>query len=202
MKLQVIVGSVRQGRTTPQISKWVAAEAERQLGCEVEVVDLADYPLPFFEEPVSPQYNPDRQPSDATKKWLDKVAEADAYILVTPEYNRATSAVLKNALDYLDFQFARKPVALVGHGSTGGAQAIASLRIALPGVLAVSVPKATFLIGASNFIDENGTLNSEVAAQPYGPLTALSGMLEDLKWYSDAMSAARNAAKAEPAPAQ
>lgn len=191
MKVQVIIGSVREGRASPQIAKWVAAEAGKLTGSEVEVVDLADYPLPLFDEAISPQYNPERKPTSAVQKWLDKVAEADAYILVTPEYNRATSGVLKNALDFLDFQMAKKPVALVGHGSTGGAQAIASLRLILPGVLAVSVPRSTFLIRASNFIDADGKLDEKVAADPYGPLPALKATLADLQWYSDALATAR-----------
>lgn len=191
MKVQVIVGSVRQGqRTSLQVAKWVASEANKIDGNQAEIVDLMDYPMPFFDESGSPQFI-ERHSRPEVQKWLDKLAEADAYILVTPEYNRTTSGVLKNALDYIDFQFARKPVALVGHGSSGGAQAIASLRLALAGLLTVGLPKATFLIGASNFIDADGKLSEEEAAKPYGPLTALKALLEDLRWYSDALATAR-----------
>ena len=193
MKVQVIVGSTRPNRVTDRVAKWVAAEAKNLTETEVEVLDLADYPMPFLDEPISPQFNPDRKPSAIVQKYLTKLAEADAYVLVTPEYNRSYSAVLKNALDYIDYQFARKPVALVAHGVTGGAQAIAHLRGVMPGLLAVTVPRATFLIGrAGDSIDEADNLNEEMKANPYGPQAALKVMLEDLKWYSDALAAARS----------
>lgn len=192
MKLQIIIGSTREGRVSDRIAAWVAAEARRLPDTQVETVDLRDYPMPLFDEAISPQYNPTRTPKPEVKLWLDKIAEADAYVLVTPEYNRSTSAVLKNALDYVDFQFAHKPVAIVAHGSTGGAQAVAQLRGILPGVLAVSVPQATFFLGrASEAIDETGEMQAEMKQNPYGPHAALTRMLEETKWYSDALAAAR-----------
>ena len=192
MKVQIIVGSTREGRVTDRVAKWVEKEVANLEGAEVEIVDLVDYPMPFFDEAISPQYNPSRTPSAAVKKWLDKVAEADAYVIVTPEYNRSFTAVLKNAIDYLDFQFAKKPVSIVAHGSSGGAQAVASLRVTLPGVLAVTVPQAVFLSArAGEVIDVEGTMSEELAAQPYGPQTNLKAALESLKWYADALALAR-----------
>src|SRR5580692_10561136 len=128
MKVQVIIGSTRPGRVSEKVAKWVALEAKELSDTTVELIDLADYDLPFLDEAISPQFNPDRKPNPVAKKLLDKLAEGEAYVLVTPEYNRSYSAVLKNALDYIDFQFERKPVALAAHGSTGGAQAVAHLR--------------------------------------------------------------------------
>jgi NAD(P)H-dependent FMN reductase len=193
MKVQVIIGSTRPNRVTDKVANWVAAEAKNLPQTEVEILDLADYPMPFLDEPISPQYNPARKPSPVVQKWLSKLAEADAYVLVTPEYNRSYSAVLKNALDYIDYQFAKKPVALVAHGSTGGAQAVAHLRGVMPGLLTITVPRATFLIGrASEHLDEADNLTEEMKANPYGPQAALKVMLEDLKWYSDALATARS----------
>jgi len=189
-KIAVIVGSTRQGRVSDKLAKWVAEEVKKE--SEVEILDLKDYPLPFFDEAISPRYNPDRKPAPEVKKWLDKVAEFDGYVLVTPEYNRSTSAVLKNALDSLDYQMDRKPVALVGHGSTGGAQAVANLRMALPGVGAVSVPQALFFSDAvGDAIDEAGILKAELVDNPYGPQVGLKAAIDALKWYADALSAAR-----------
>jgi NAD(P)H-dependent FMN reductase len=193
MKLQVIIGSTRPGRVSNKVAKWTVQEAEKLPDTTVELVDLADYVLPFLDEPISPQFNPDRKPNPTAKKFLDKLAEADAYVLVTPEYNRSTSGVLKNALDYIDFQFAKKPVALVAHGSTGGAQAVAHLRGILPGLKTFTTPTATFVMGrAGELIDESGTLvDEEIRANPYGPQGALKATVEELKWYSDALSVAR-----------
>lgn len=191
MKLQIIVGSTRPNRVTPRLAKWIYNQAKEMPGVEPELVDLADYDLPLFNEPGSPQFVPDRKPETAVDKWLLKLAEADGYVLVTPEYNRSTSGVLKNALDYIDFQFEKKPVALVGHGSTGGAQAISHLRGIMPGLLSVTVPRATFFIGASEGLDENGNLNEEISSKPYGPHTSIEQTLADLKWYAAALGQAR-----------
>ncbi len=195
MKLQIIVGATRPGRVSDRVGAWVQNEANKIEGVESEVVDLVDYPMPFFDEAISPQYNPERAPSVEVQKWLDKVAEADAYVLVTPEYNRSTSAVLKNALDFLDFQFKQKPVALVAHGSTGGAQAVAQLRGIIPGVQAITVPTATFFSDrAAEHIDEAGNLSEEIASKPYGPLMSLQNTLNDTVWYATALKAARDQA--------
>jgi NAD(P)H-dependent FMN reductase len=189
-KIAVIVGSTREARVSDTLAKWVAVEVAKK--ADVEVVDLKDYPLPFFEEAISPRYNPNRTPKPAVKKWLDKVAGFDGYVLVTPEYNRATSAVLKNAIDTLDFQFENKPVALVGHGSSGGAQAIASLRMMLPGVGAVTIPQALFFTDrVGEAIDEEGVLQAELVENPYGSQAALVAQAESLVWYADALTRAR-----------
>lgn len=192
MKLQIIIGSTRPGRMSDRVGLWAVHVAKEMPGVEAELIDLVDYPMPFFDEPISPQYNSDRKPIEAVKKWLDKVAEADAYVLVTPEYNRSYSAVLKNALDYVDFQFAKKPVAILAHGVTGGAQAVSHLRGVLPGLQAITVPVAAFFkdrVGES--IDEKGILDETVKSKPYGPQTELKNMLDTTKWYSDALAAAR-----------
>src|SRR4051812_42699641 len=109
MKLQIIVGSTRPGRTTERMAKWIASEAKNLANAQVEVVDLADYPLPFLNEPISPRYNPDRKPGPEVQKWISKIAEGDAYVYVTPEYNHSIPGVLKNAIDYLTWEMAKKP---------------------------------------------------------------------------------------------
>ena len=192
MKVQIIIGSTRPGRVSKKVAYWVANELKEIKDVNAEMVDLADYNLPMLDEPISPQYNPSRKPNAIAQKFLNKISEADAYILVTPEYNRSTSAVLKNALDYIDFQFAKKPVALVAHGSTGGAQAVSHLRGILPALKAVTTPSATYLIGGvASAINDDGVMSEDVASQPYGPKTSLQAALQELKWYSDALAAAR-----------
>jgi NAD(P)H-dependent FMN reductase len=192
MKLQVIIGTTRPGRVTDRIALWAANEAKKLPDTTVEVVDLADYPLPFLDEAISPQYNPDRKPNEVAKKFIDKLAEAEAYVIVTPEYNRSIAGVLKNALDYVDFQLAKKPVAIVAHGSTGGAQALAHLRGILPGLKSFGTPTATFITGrAGEMFDETGKPSEAVTSSPYGPQASLQTTLQELKWYSDALSAAR-----------
>jgi NAD(P)H-dependent FMN reductase len=188
-KIAVIVGSTREGRQTDKLAKWAGKELSQV--ADVEILDLRDYPLPFFDEAISPRYNPERKPTPEVKKWLDKVAEFDGYALITPEYNRSTSAVVKNALDFLDYQMEKKPVALIGHGTSGGAQAIANLRMALPGVGAISIPQALFFTDrVGNAIDENGVLAADLEAQPYGHQANLKTQAEALVWYANALKSA------------
>lgn len=192
MKVQIIIGSTRPERQSHKLAQWVANHVSRVEGLDAELVDLRDYDMPMFNEPGSPQYSPDRKPVPAVQKWLDKVATADGYILVTPEYNRSTSGVLKNAIDYLDFQWEKKPVAIVAHGSTGGAQAVSHLRGITAGALAVSVPKAVYFnhqIPA--VLNDAGELAEEVKANPYGPESAIQALLADLAWYGQALGANR-----------
>lgn len=196
MKIQIIVGSAREARATGNVAKWVAGKAGAIEGAEFEVVDLRDYELPFFDEAVSPKYNPERTSDGAVKKWLDKIAEADGYAIVTPEYNRSLPAVLKNALDTLDYQIDRKPVAVIGHGGNGATRAIDHIRLIVAELGAITVPKYTALNGMvamGGIIDDEGKLSAELAANPYGPEAALSTTLESLVWYAGALKSAREA---------
>jgi NAD(P)H-dependent FMN reductase len=189
-KIAVIIGSVRQERVSDRLAKWVSDEIGKV--ADVETLDLKDYPMPFMDEAISPRYNPERDPVPGVKKWLDKVAEFDGYAIVTPEYNRATSSVLKNAIDFLDYQMEQKPVALVGHGSSGGGQAVANLRMILPGVGAVTVPQAVFFTDrVGEVIDDAGVLDEDLRGTPYGPQSHLEAQAKSLVWYADALAKAR-----------
>ena len=191
MKVQVIDASVRKGRVTERVAAWVAAEADKIDGLEVEIVDLKSYELPLFDEAASPQYNPDRKPERVVKKWLDKLSEADAFIIVSPEYNRTIPGPMKNAMDYIAFEFAKKPIGLVTHGSVGGAYAMANYRVALAQMLTITIPEMVMIPNASGVIDENGVLNEDARANPYGPQGAIEAMLASLKWYGEALLAAK-----------
>ncbi|MFZ2544469.1 MAG: NAD(P)H-dependent oxidoreductase [Candidatus Saccharimonadales bacterium] len=190
VKIAVIVGSNRRGRQTDKLAKWAAKDLEPK--ADVEIVDLRDYPMPFFDEEISPRYNPDRVTDSGTKKWLDKIAEFDGFVIVTPEYNRSMSAVLKNALDVIAHEIDEKPVALIGHGSTGGAQAVASLRMALPGVGVITIPQALFFSDRlADSISEEGELKKEIRERSYGPQATLDAQMTQLLWYTEALKTAK-----------
>lgn len=190
-KIAIIIGSTRQSRMTDKLATWAAKEVARK--ADAEVLDLRDYPMPFFDEAISPRYNPQRTAEPAVQKWLDKVAEFDGFVVVTPEYNRTTTAVLKNAIDVLDFQMEHKPVALVAHGSSGGGQAVASLRMAFPGVGAVTLPQALFFTDrVGEAIDDDGILKAELADNPYGHQANLVTLTDTLVAYAEALSPIRN----------
>jgi NAD(P)H-dependent FMN reductase len=154
------------------------------------------YPMPFFAEPISPRYNPNRDPHPDVQKWLDKLAAQDAYIFVTPEYNHSIPGVLKNALDYVGYELKRKPIAVVSHGSVGGARATMHLKEILSEAMALPIQNAvalTAMIMSGGVFDEEGNLAAELKANPYGPQVALDGLLSELKWTSDALATARTA---------
>lgn len=194
MKLGIILGTTRQGRQSVKQAKWVMANAQKLDGVEVELLDLIDYPMPFFDEAVSPRYNPSRDPHPDVQKWLDKLAEKDAFIVITPEYNHSIPGILKNAFDYVGYELNRKPSAIVSHGAVGGARAAMHLKEILSEGLSVPIPKAVAMTGMSDILDDAGTISEAALANPYGPQAALDSLLSELKWYSDALAVARSAA--------
>lgn len=189
-KIAVVIGSTRQGRQSDRLANWVANNIKGK--ADVEVLDLRDFPIPFLDEAISPRYNPERKADEPTQKWLDAIAPFDGYVLVTPEYNRSTSGVLKNALDVLDYQIDNKPVALVAHGTSGGGQAVANLRMALPGVGGVAIPQALFFSDRlADSISESGELKQEIADRPYGPQPNLEAQVDSLLKYAEALKSVR-----------
>ena len=128
MKIQIIIGSTRPGRFSEKPAGYIYDELKKKDGVEVELIDLRDWPLPFYDEPLSPASNKGRYTNGLGRKWADKIGEADGYIMVTPEYNHGYSAVLKNAIDWVFPEWKEKPVGFVGYGNVGGARAIEQLR--------------------------------------------------------------------------
>lgn len=185
MKIQIIVGSTRPERATPRVASWVHNTATALLP-EVtwEMVDLAEYPMPLFDEPLPPLGNKNRHPAPEVQKWLDTLARADGYVMVTPEYNHSMPAVLKNAIDYVDKQLTRKPVTIVSHGVAGGVRSSEQLAQALrSNIGAIPISDAVALngmVGANNLISENGELLSETVQGAQKPLEKA---LESLVWY-------------------
>ena len=120
--IQLIIGSTRQNRLADQAAEWVKQHADKNEELNVEVVDLREENLPFFNAPISPMYAADE--SEAGKAWAQKIEQADGFIFLTAEYNRSIPASLKNALDYLYGQWLNKPAAIVSYGwIDGGASA-------------------------------------------------------------------------------
>lgn len=195
MKLAIVVGSVRQGRQTLKQAKWVNKVAEDFETIQPEIIDLINYPMPFFDEPISPRYNQNRSIDIRAQRFLKKLSEFDAYIFVTPEYNHSISGVLKNALDYVTFEMKRKPTAIVSHGTVGGARAAMHLKEILSESLTVPIQNSVALPKMSEAIDEEGNLDEAHKANPYGPQTGLINLLNELEWYSDALALARSKVK-------
>ncbi len=126
-KIAIIVGSTRHGRFADHPANWIHELAKQRSDIEVELVDLRDYPLPFFDEVASPAWVPSK--SEVAQKWQKKVAEFDGFVFTAAEYNRGPTAVLKNALDYAYPQWNKKTAAFVGYGGVGGARSVEQLRL-------------------------------------------------------------------------
>jgi NAD(P)H-dependent FMN reductase len=153
-KLEIIIASTRPGRVGLPIGQWAEAQAVAHGGfAEVELVDLAEVNLPFMDEPNHPRLA--QYTHQHTVDWSAKVAGADAFVFVMPEYNYGFTAPLKNAIDYLHHEWHYKSVGLVSYGGVAAGtraaqmvkQVVTTLRMT-PVVDAVSVPFV------SQFIDE------------------------------------------------
>lgn len=130
LKIGIIIGSTRQGRNGAAVAQWMYDFAvQRNDGVAYELVDLVEYPLPFLGASVPEAMQFDA--NAAMTAWSDKMSSFDGYIFVSPEYNHATSGVLKNALDYLHSEVYNKAAGFVAYGGLGGARAIENLRLIL-----------------------------------------------------------------------
>jgi len=127
--ISVIVGSTRQGRFSEKPAKWIFEHLKKRESLHARLLDLRDYPMPFFDQPLTPAMpgRPDFQ-HEVVQKWTAAIAQSDGFVIVTPEYNYGTSAVLKNALDWVYPQWHRKAVGFVSYGSAMGARAVQQLR--------------------------------------------------------------------------
>jgi len=155
LKLHVVIASTRPGRVGPTIGKWFHEFARQQGGFEVELVDLATFNLPLFDEPSHPMLQ--QYEHQHTKDWSASVGAADAFVFVTPEYNFSPPPSLVNALDFLYKEWNYKPVGFVSYGGLSGGmrsvqvtkQIVTTLKM-MPMVEAVNIP---FF---SQFINDTG----------------------------------------------
>jgi NAD(P)H-dependent FMN reductase len=182
MKILVILGSTRPGRVGERVAKWALNGFASHPDIDAELLDLADYNLPHFDEAIPPRANTSRRPSPNVARYLKKIAAADGYIIVTPEYNYSFPGILKDALDFVDYQMHRKPVAIVSYGVNGGTRASVHLQTVIHGVKAAVVPEAVTLTGPQNYIDESGNFTGDASA-PFGPEKKLEIMISELKWW-------------------
>src|SRR5690349_10784664 len=120
-KIAIILSSTRQTRFGEKPAQWIYDIAAKRSDLDFELVDLRDYPMPFFDEVASNAWAPST--NEVAQRWQKKIAEFDGYIFVTAEYNRSITGVLKNALDYAYPEWNRKPAAYVGYGAVGAARA-------------------------------------------------------------------------------
>src|SRR5690554_6818774 len=126
-KIAIIISSTREGRFADKPAQWLLEKAKARSEFDVEIVDLRDFDLPFFDEVASNLWAPSQ--NEKAVAWQNKIGEFDGYIFLVAEYNRSITGVLKNALDQAYVEWVRKPAAYVGYGSVGAARAIEQLRL-------------------------------------------------------------------------
>lgn len=184
----VIVGSTRQGRFSDRPAQWIHDIASQRSDLSVELIDLRDYPLPMFDEPMSPAWGPPASPE--AQRWAAKLATLDGLIVVTPEYNHGYAGVLKNALDHAYAEFIHKPIGFVGYGGVGAARAIEQLRLVSIELQMAPVRNAVH-IGMTEFL---GLWRQGKSFDDYPHLAqAAAGLLDDMTWWIGALRAARDA---------
>ena len=187
-KIKVILGTTRQQRFGDQPAKWIADKATAK-GLDVEILDLRDYPLPFFDEAMSPTMAAGKEgayPYSVSAKWTAKIGEADGFIITAAEYNHGYTAVLKNAIDYVSREWNKKPVAFVGYGSVGGARAIEQLREVAIEMQMAPIRNSVHMTNFWNLLNEKGAINTESFE------AAGDAMIDQLIWWTDALKEARS----------
>jgi NAD(P)H-dependent FMN reductase len=127
--ISVIVGSTREGRFSEKPAKWILQHLKKREGVDARLLDLRDFPMPFFDQPATPA-TPGRllYKNEVVQSWTAAIAHSDGFVFVTPEYNYGPSAVLKNAIDWVYPEWNRKAAGFVSYGSAMGARSVQQLR--------------------------------------------------------------------------
>ncbi len=189
--ISVIVGSTRQGRFSEKPAQWVFRHLQNREKIEARLLDLRDFPMPFFDQ-AAPPAMPGRAPyeNEVVKRWTAEIAAADGFVFVTPEYNFGPSAVLKNAIDWVYPEWNRKAAAFVSYGSAMGARSVQQLREAAielqiaPVRSSVHIPVATLWAHYQGGDVDKGLAELETPAKT---------MIDELLWWTTALKTARKA---------
>ena len=186
--ISIIVGSVRQGRFAEKPAQWIF-EHLRQRDVDARLLDLKDYPMPFFDAPA-PAAMPGRPAYEnaVVQRWTQAIAASDGFVIIAPEYNHGPSAVLKNAIDWVYPEWQRKAVAFVGYGSVGGARAIEQLREIAVEVQLAPIRSAIHVPVAALYAHFQ---SQEVMPHLAELVPAADQMIDDLLWWTNALKSAR-----------
>jgi len=192
LKLKIILGSTRKGRFSDKAGHWIAGVAKKFPELETELLDLRDYPMPFFEESATPNSKKEPYTNEAVVRWTAKIAEADAFIIVAPEYNHGYTAVLKNAIDYVGPEWHNKTIAFVAYGSVAGARSVEQLREVAVELQMAPIRSAVHIQAPWTLLGEEGKLKTG-ALDSHEP--GAEAMLKQLIWWAQALKTARETSK-------
>lgn len=183
IKVAIVTGSTRPGRKSLDVAKWAKGLADARGDATYDIVDIADHALPLLDEPVPPSMG--KYTKDHTKKWAAVVAGYDAYVFVTPEYNHATSAALKNAIDYLYAEWNNKACGFIGYGAHGGTRAVENLRL-IAGELQMADVRAQVALSLFTDFENFSTFKPAASHEGY-----LKTMLDQLVSWGTALQTTR-----------
>ncbi len=190
-RIAVIIGSTRPTRFADAPAQWILKQAQARADLDVELIDLRDHPLPFFDEIATNKWMPSRNPEAI--RWQQTVARFDGYIFVVAEYNHSITAVLKNALDQAYNEWNRKPFTAIGYGGTGAARAVEHLRLIAVELQMVSTHAAVH-IGGGDFVAVHPMFGKKpIDAIEANLLPSAKTALDELVWWAKATMAAKSA---------
>ncbi len=178
LRIAIIVGSTREGRFAKTVSDWLDSRARLRGELEIDVIDLAEARLPA----ILPMVN-----DEATEAYVQRIALADGFVMVTPEYNHSYPASLKQAIDVAQSEWHAKPVAFVSYGGmSGGIRSVEHLRAVFPEVHAMTIRNVVSLHNVWALFNEFGQLH-----EPEGCNAAVDALFQQLTWWARALSSAR-----------
>lgn len=178
LKVAVVVGSTREGRFGPVVARWFVSQAERRPDMELDVIDLVKARLPATIQ---------RGTSEELAAYAGRIGAADAFVIVTPEYNHGYPASLKQAIDLLREEWWAKPVAFVSYGGiSGGLRAVEQLRQVFAELHAVTIRDSVILPRARRQFDADGN-----PVDPDWVNSAAAAMLDQLAWWAISLREAR-----------
>ena len=187
LHLQIITASTRPTRKGPSVAAWFLDQAERHAGFQLEPVDLAEVGLPLLDERKHPRFG--EYEHAHTRAWSETVARADAFVVVTPEYDYGPPAALINALQYLVKEWAYKPMGFVSYGGvSGGTRSTNTLRMTVTTLKLMPIPEAVAIPFFGQYVsDETGAF-----APPAVQEDAARVMLDELLRWAEALRPLRS----------
>jgi NAD(P)H-dependent FMN reductase len=190
LNFALIIGSTRPNRFAEVPARWVAEAAAERSDFTLEILDLRDWPLPFFDQPASPARGGSGYSNPVVERWRDRLREFDGFIATAAEYNHGPTAVLKNAFDTAYAEWNKKPIGFVGYGGVGGARAVEQLRMVAVELQMAPVMRAVH-IGLEPSL---GVMMHGKALDDYPYLAeSRTAMFDQLVWWGSALKRAREA---------
>lgn len=185
MRLNIVIASTRPGRVGPSVANWAFEHAKQNGSFEdVELVDLADFDLPVFDEPKHPRLQ--EYQHDHTKKWAESVAAADAFVFVTPEYNFGPTPALLNALNYVYLEWNYKPAAFVSYGGvSGGMRAVQWTKMTLTTLKMVPIMEGVLVPMVAQHVDGGAFKPEKIHIE------SADAMQKELRRWADALKPLR-----------